>query len=119
MAEDKDNKTEPATPRRRQEARESGQVARSADLTAAVLLLVGLYVISYTATSIVQLLASVMAWFLSANAAGAGGTFSTDAHRMFENDFRVNAPQIAKIVVPIMLAVAGAAILAVGMQVGF
>lgn len=37
-----DDKTEPATPRRRQEARSKGQVARSQDLPAAVLLLVGL-----------------------------------------------------------------------------
>ena len=39
MAANADEKTEPATPRRRQEARSSGQVARSQDLTAATLLL--------------------------------------------------------------------------------
>ncbi len=36
-----DEKTEPATPRRRQEARKKGQVARSQDLPAAVLLMSG------------------------------------------------------------------------------
>jgi flagellar biosynthetic protein FlhB len=41
MAGYADDKTEPATPRRRREARDSGQVARSPDLTAAVLLLSG------------------------------------------------------------------------------
>lgn len=41
MAGYADDKTEPATPRRRMEAREKGQVARSQDLTAAVLLLAG------------------------------------------------------------------------------
>ncbi len=41
MAGYADEKTEPPTPRRRQEAREKGQVARSQDLTAAVLLLAG------------------------------------------------------------------------------
>ena len=42
MAANLDERTEPATPRRRQEAREKGQVARSQDLTAAFLLLSGL-----------------------------------------------------------------------------
>ena len=40
MAEERDEeRTEPATPRRREEARERGQVARSADLSSAVILL--------------------------------------------------------------------------------
>ena len=39
MAEDNFEKTEPATPRKRQQAREDGQVARSNDLTAAFALL--------------------------------------------------------------------------------
>lgn len=40
MAEERDgDRTEPATPRRREEARERGQVARSADLSSAVVLL--------------------------------------------------------------------------------
>lgn len=42
MAANLDERTEPATPRRRQETRDKGQVARSQDLSAAVLLLVGL-----------------------------------------------------------------------------
>lgn len=40
MAADRDEKTEAPTPRRRTEARRKGQVARSQDLTAAVLLMV-------------------------------------------------------------------------------
>src|SRR6188768_1153794 len=39
MAEDTGDKTEAPTPRRRQEAREQGNIARSPDLTAAVLLI--------------------------------------------------------------------------------
>lgn len=42
MAEDAGDKTEAPTPRRRAEAREEGQIARSADLTAAVALLAGI-----------------------------------------------------------------------------
>jgi flagellar biosynthetic protein FlhB len=41
MPAERDEKTEPPTPRRRREARTQGQVARSQDLTAAVLLLAG------------------------------------------------------------------------------
>ena len=39
MAEDLGEKSEEATPKRRQEARESGNVARSADFASALLLL--------------------------------------------------------------------------------
>jgi len=47
MADFDDEKTETPTPRRRQEARRQGQVARSPDLTAAVLLLAGLYLLKW------------------------------------------------------------------------
>jgi flagellar biosynthesis protein FlhB len=113
VAEDRENRTEPATARRREEARESGQVARSSDLTTAALLIVGLLALSMTATSITQLLASLMQWLL-----GSGGLNLT-AQGMLENDFRVGAPQVVRIVAPILLAVAGAAVLVVGVQVGF
>ena len=114
MAEERDNKTEPATPRRRQEARESGQVAKSGDLTSAALLLAGLLVISMTATTMVQLLSSVMAWLL-----GGGGEWSTDARVMLDNDVRVNGPQVFRVVAPIMLTVVVTAVLVLGCQVGF
>ena len=112
MAEDRDNKTEPATPRRRQEARESGQVSKSADLTAAALLIVGLFVLSETSRAIVNALASVMAGLL-------GAPIPVDARQMFEDDIRVAGPQLVRSLAPIMLSVAGAAVLVVGIQVGF
>lgn len=40
-----EDKTEAATPRKRQEVREQGQVARSADLNSALVLIVGLYLV--------------------------------------------------------------------------
>ncbi len=42
MAEDRSNKTEPATPKRKEEARKKGQVAVSRDLSTAVILLSGI-----------------------------------------------------------------------------
>lgn len=47
MAGFADDKTEPATPRRRQEQRQSGQVARSQDLSAAVPILFGFWALAY------------------------------------------------------------------------
>ena len=42
MAEDKSNKTEPATPKRKEEARRKGQVAMSRDVSTAAILLGGI-----------------------------------------------------------------------------
>ena len=48
MAEERyDERTEPATPRRREEARERGHVARSADLSSAVILLAGVLALQF------------------------------------------------------------------------
>lgn len=49
MAEDFDSRTEPATPRRREEAREQGQVAYSPELNTGVILLAGLGVLALMA----------------------------------------------------------------------
>ena len=57
MAEER---TERATPKRRDEARKKGQVARSADLTSAVILLVGLAVVAATAGSLLDGFASIV-----------------------------------------------------------
>lgn len=54
MAADFGERTEPASPRRRQEARSRGQVARSLDLVAAVLLLVGFIALDVWGVSIWQ-----------------------------------------------------------------
>ena len=47
------DKTEKATPKKREEARKKGQVAKSADLNGAVVLLVGLFALAATGPSIV------------------------------------------------------------------
>ena len=52
MPADEGDKTEPPTPRRRREARQKGQVARSQDLTAVVTLIVGLLVLELTGSRI-------------------------------------------------------------------
>src|SRR5512140_414272 len=52
MAGGSDNRTERPTPRRLQKAREKGQVARSREVPAALVLLGGLVVLSYSAQSL-------------------------------------------------------------------
>src|SRR5580704_12405891 len=64
MAENDGDKTEAPTPRRRQEAREQGQVARSADLTAALLLLATLLLLNASGTGLVRVLKGLTAKML-------------------------------------------------------
>jgi flagellar biosynthesis protein FlhB len=52
------DKTEAPTPKRREEARKSGQVAKSTDLSGSITLLAGLFTLGITGPSIVQRLAS-------------------------------------------------------------
>ncbi len=60
MAVNADERTEPPTPRRRNEARAKGQVARSQDLTAAVLLLAGFLALALLGPSIWHSMLAVM-----------------------------------------------------------
>jgi flagellar biosynthesis protein FlhB len=66
MAEEKGEKTETPTPRRREEARERGQVARSPDLTAAVLLLGFLLLMNSFGPPLIAALQALMTHCLSA-----------------------------------------------------
>lgn len=57
MAENDGDKTQDATPHRRQQAREEGQVAKSQDLASAALLLVGLAALLWMGGPVVEMLA--------------------------------------------------------------
>lgn len=65
MAEDKGDKTEAPTPRRRQEARDQGNIARSADLTAAMLLVGITMLLAMTGTRIIDALRKLVELGLS------------------------------------------------------
>ena len=65
MAEDLSDKTEAPTQRRREEAREQGQIARSADLTAAAMLLGFLLLMTSFGPGLIKALKSVMLELLS------------------------------------------------------
>jgi flagellar biosynthetic protein FlhB len=112
MADDAGDKTEPATPRRRQEAFESGQTAKSADLTGAVLLFTGLLTVAFTGHAIVDALARVMHDLLAP-------TTWSDGYGLADDSARLSIPGMLRVLSPIMIAVCIAAILATGLQVGF
>lgn len=60
MAEDDGDKTEAPTPKRRQEARENGQIARSPDLSAASLLLAAVLLLTWFGPNVVEACKTVM-----------------------------------------------------------
>jgi len=82
MADEAGDKTEAPTPRRRMEAREQGNIARSPDLTSATLLLGMLMMLNFYGKGIVEALRSILGRTLSADsmadlsAAHATGTAS-------------------------------------------
>lgn len=89
MADDFGDKTEAPTPRRRQEARENGQIARSQDLTAAALLLAAMLLLNFFGSGIMQALRDVMELMLGHDAM---------------SDFRT--PSLAEAMIQLMVRVA-------------
>jgi flagellar biosynthetic protein FlhB len=73
MADDAGEKSEPPTPRRRSEARQRGQVAKSGDLNSALLLLGGLLCMRWFAPRMMASLLMVMKKYLSVDDAMASG----------------------------------------------
>ena len=71
MPADRDERTEPPTARRRREARTGGQVARSQDLTAAVLLLAAFVALALTGPKLWLTLIAVVRSSLSPDAPGS------------------------------------------------
>ncbi len=67
MPDDAGEKTEPPTPRRRQEAREQGQIAKSQDLPAAVLLLGGMIALDLFGQSMLRKLLDGLGFFFGGN----------------------------------------------------
>ena len=112
MAEDFGDKTEAPTPRRRQEARDQGNIARSPDLTAAVLILGAMLLLNAYGPGLVMALRSVLEETLGAasfTAFDAGDTLS----RVLRATMMVGAAMA-----PLLIGVAVLAILVNILQVG-
>src|SRR4051812_43398877 len=111
MAEDTGDKTEAPTPRRRQEAREQGNIARSPDIVAAALLLGVMYTLSVTGPNVVRALRSLMAYVLSPSGLTSQ---ASDLGKMCV----IAAKAIGTALAPLLLAAMGIAIVANLLQVG-
>jgi flagellar biosynthetic protein FlhB len=70
MAEDQGDKTEAPTPRRREEAREQGNIARSQDLTAAALIIGIMMMLSWFGPNLVRALRDLVQHMLSQQSLG-------------------------------------------------
>ncbi len=111
MAENFSDKTEPATPKRRQEAREAGNTAKSQDLTSSVLLLTGIYMLGYMGPRISQSLSDLLRSLL-------GNMYWGTATELMDNSLRISVYHLLRCLGPILLTIAGAAFLVSVMQVG-
>jgi flagellar biosynthetic protein FlhB len=111
MADDFGEKTEAPTPRRRQEAREQGNIARSPDLTAAVIILAGMVSLKWFGDGLVQALRILMGRLL-------------DQEWLTTSGADINATVLAALVVvgkaiaPVLLGLMIAAVLVNLVQVG-
>ena len=111
MAPSRDEKTEPPTPRRRSEARKKGQVARSQDLTAAVLLMAGFVSLGFLGPGIWNTLLMITKSGLTLT-----GPITADDVVPFAGAAAVEA---VKRVAPFILILFLAALIALLSQVGF
>src|SRR5262245_41554597 len=110
MAEDLGERTEEPTPRRRSEARREGNVARSQELSGALMLLAATVVV---AGALLPVLGSFKAMMEAALSSGAITT--AEALRAA----RAAAAAGVRVTLPVMLALAGFAFLVQFVQVGW
>lgn len=113
MSEDFGEKTEAPTPRRREEAREQGNVARSADLTAAALLLGGLLLLKWYGPSLLTAMQTLVRVML-----GHESLSRVDGKYMLDGVLPAMAG-VAKAMAPLLIGVVLIAIVANVMQVGW
>lgn len=112
MAEDKSNKTEQPTAKRRNEARKKGQVAKSMELNSVAVMMAGLLILVLTSTLLYGQLTDVMASMLSQ--AGQVQINNKD----FSIFIAARIQQLMIILTPVMIAVFFTALLANIFQVG-
>lgn len=112
MADEYGDKTEAPTPKRRMEAREQGNIARSPDLTAAAVLLGGIVLLQWQGASVVAALRGVTEHLFS-----HAVLTDHDAGSVGELLLAVGAAA-ARAVLPVMIGVALVAVLINVVQVG-
>jgi flagellar biosynthesis protein FlhB len=113
MSEEMGEKTEAPTPKRRREAREHGTIARSPDLTAAVVILGIMYMLDWYGPNIVKALKGLMGYMLSGQVLSDSTTSGISV--MVFSALRTIGIAMA----PLMVGVVIIAVLVNIMQVGF
>jgi len=108
-----EDRTEPATPKRRQEAREEGRVAKSVELNTAFLLLVSVIFFFFTASNLGEKLKETFEYFI-----GLSGNFHLNLNSI-NYLFRSVNTSIFSILFPFFIAISVAAFLINVVQVGF
>ena len=113
MAEQSGDKTQDATPHRRQQAREEGQVASSQDLNSAATLVVGLLVVIFLGPPVMAFVVDLLRRQLGgqANLSVDRGDVVTLLHGLFS--------ELANVMLPIFGLIMLAAVVINLMQVGF
>lgn len=106
-------KTEPATPRRREEVRKKGQVAKSTDLNSSIVLLAAILALYFLVPTLMRVLSDVTRSYLE-NAA----TMQVDIDSVQALMIKM-VLQVSGFFVPFMLIILSAALLSNVMQVGF
>lgn len=114
MADDDSEKTEAATPRRKQEAREEGNIVRSQDLTAAATLLGTVILLNIFGMHMLSSMKVTVETMLS-SAHATNATRADDLVGMFSYGLRLAIAGAA----PLLLSIAGITLIAAISQVGF
>lgn len=113
MAEQMGEKTEPATPRKREEARQKGQVARSTDLSASIVLVLGVLMVGWFGPRLVEAMRVIMMEALSL-------TVVADMNAGNAGMLMLRALQMCLLAAgPLVLGVLMAALIGNVIQVGF
>ncbi len=110
----REERTEKATPRRRKRAREQGQVARSPDLSGALVLIAGLATVALTAPAIAEASANSLRELLSQIAHPGRATTAGGLSELMHSALSTGVTCVA----PVAFACLAAAVLGGGLQVG-
>jgi flagellar biosynthetic protein FlhB len=112
MADEDGDKTEAPTPRKRQEAREQGNIARSTDLTAALLMIASMVLLKTYGMQVIDALRNFLAYMLSAS------SLSNTTPSTILIDFMQALGAVAMALAPMMIGLMVIAVLANILQVG-
>jgi flagellar biosynthesis protein FlhB len=114
MAEDSfQEKTEPASDKKREEARRKGRVPRSAELNSAFVLLFGMMILSFGGTALVNGLADVLRTSLLRS--GTTTVTVANLHGLIAEE----AMTVGTILAPVILGIMGVGLAVAVLQVGF